>query len=193
MDGFHLSALSRSVLAPIPKKMVAALLVAATALASTRVTQADAMPKVAQPARPTCDATEHRQFDFWLGDWMVTEGGQPAGRNEIRIDLSGCALFESWTAMDHSRGRSMSFYDRARRRWHQTWVDDRGGVLELDGAWSDGHMVLSQESGEPTARTVNRITWTPNPDGSVRQHWEVRKGRAAGWETVFDGLYRRAP
>ena len=180
----HLSILNR---------ISTASLLVVCAFASTRLTQADAMPKVAQPARPTCDATEHRQFDFWLGDWTVTEGGQPAGRNEIRADLSGCALFESWTSVNRSRGRSVSFYDRARRHWHQTWIDDRGGALELDGAWTGGRMVLSQESGEPTARTVNRITWTPNADGSVRQHWEVRKSGAAAWETVFDGLYRRAP
>ncbi|MEO8507887.1 MAG: hypothetical protein ABI593_09675, partial [Betaproteobacteria bacterium] len=23
------------------------------------------------PARPPCTAAEHRQFDFWLGDWKV--------------------------------------------------------------------------------------------------------------------------
>src|SRR4030088_470906 len=82
---------------------------------------------------PTCNSAEYRQFDFWIGRWSVAEGQQPAGQNSIEADLKRCALFESWSSVDGSRGRSINFYDRIRRRWHQTWVDDRGGGLEIDG------------------------------------------------------------
>jgi len=85
--------------------------------------------KTAPP--PSCDAAEYRQFDFWIGTWSVTEGGQPAGHNTIEPDLKHCALFESWSSVDGSRGRSINFYDRNRRHWHQSWMDDRGGALEL--------------------------------------------------------------
>jgi hypothetical protein len=141
-----------------------------------------------------CGAPEYRQFDFWIGQWVVTEAGQPAGRNQIAPDLKGCALFESWTAVDGSRGRSVNYYDRALRRWHQSWVDERGGVLELDGHWSDGSMVLEGERPDPQsgARLRHRISWTPNADGSVRQHWQVMKSPQGNWETLFDGLYERS-
>ena len=140
-------------------------------------------------------APEHRQFDFWIGRWLVTEAGRPAGRNEITADLNGCALFESWTADDGSRGRSVNYYDRSRGRWHQSWVDDRGGVLELDGRWGGDSMVLEGERPDPVSgiRVRHRISWTPNADGSVRQHWQALRNSRASWETVFDGLYRRAP
>jgi len=155
---------------------------------------ADDGPATASAAA-SCTAPEYRQFDFWVGHWIVTEAGQPAGRNQISRDLNGCALFESWTAVDGSRGRSVNFYDRAHHRWHQSWVDDRGGVLELDGSWSGSSMVLEGE--RPVAAGGNavrhRIAWTPNADGTVRQHWQVLKSADAAWETVFDGLYRRAP
>src|SRR4030081_2874083 len=75
---------------------------------------------------PACDSQEYRQFDFWIGRWSVTEGEQPAGQKNIEPDLKRCSLFESWIAVDGSRGRSINFYDRNRRRWHQTWIDDRG-------------------------------------------------------------------
>lgn len=156
---------------------------------------ADEGPVPAAGGAVDCTAPEYRQFDFWIGSWLVTEGGAPAGRNRIEADLKGCALFEAWTAVDGSRGRSVNFYDRARHRWHQSWVDDRGGVLELDGAWSGRSMVLEGE--RPDAKTGasarHRIAWTPNADGSVRQHWQVLKSPQGEWETVFDGLYQRSP
>jgi hypothetical protein len=167
------------------------------AVAGTLVWNIAAVAQDAKPApsmvAPTCNSDEYRQFDFWIGKWSVTEGGQPAGQNSIEPDLKRCALFESWSSVDGSRGRSINFYDRERRRWHQTWVDDRGGALELDGGLVDGSMVLEGERPDAKARTParHRITWTPQPDGSVRQHWQIRKGEHSNWETVFDGLYKR--
>jgi hypothetical protein len=166
-------------------------LIFAALLACSLVAAKDTSPPAAKTS--TCISEEFRQFDFWLGKWQVTERGQPAGRNEIQPDLGGCALFESWTSVDNTRGRSVSFYDRRRQRWHQTWIDNRGGSLQLDGRIVAGSMVLEdQTDGASGKGTVNRITWTPNADGSVRQHWEVKKGQEAAWETVFDGLYLRA-
>ena len=147
--------------------------------------------KTAPP--PTCDAAEYRQFDFWIGTWSVTEGGQPAGHNTIESDLKHCALFESWGSVDGSRGRSINFYDRNRRHWHQSWMDDRGGALELEGGLIDGSMVLEGERSNSKAGGAvhDRITWTPQRDGSVRQHWETKKPGQPTWETVFDGIYKR--
>jgi hypothetical protein len=35
-----------------------------------------------------------------------------------------------------------------------------------------------------------RITWTPNADGSVRQLWETADSKGA-WSVVFDGTYTK--
>jgi hypothetical protein len=168
----------------------AALVLAAAVLGGANA-MADQSPP---PPRAGCDAPEYRQFDFWIGFWAVSAGGQAAGRNRIETDLGGCALLESWTSVDGGRGRSLNYYDRARGRWHQSWIDDRGGVLELDGGWSNGSMVLEGErpAEQGGGRVRHRIAWTPNADGTVRQHWQVMKRRGS-WETVFDGLYRREP
>jgi hypothetical protein len=120
---------------------------------------------------PVFDETES------VSEWSVTEGEQPAGQNSIEPDLKRCALFESWISVDGSRGRSINFYDRNRHRWHQTWIDDRGGALELDGGLVGGSMVLEGERPEAktNASVRHRITWTPQRDGSVRQHWQMMK------------------
>lgn len=153
---------------------------------------ADPKPAVPPPATTNCDAPEHRQFDFWVGRWEVTQAGKPVGHNAIEVDLKRCALFESWAGSSGSRGRSINFYDRLRRRWHQTWIDDGGEALQLDGRLVNGNMVLEGDTSAANAVVVHdRITWTPNADGTVRQHWEHRSGTAPAWETVFDGVYHR--
>ncbi len=153
---------------------------------------------VAQEAAPAaasraCAAPEHRQFDFWIGEWEVTTpDGSPAGRNRIESILGGCALRESWSGAKGGSGNSYNAYDRATGRWHQTWVDNSGLVLRLDGAFAGGRMVLSGESRDTSgARVLNRITWQETAPGAVRQLWETSRDGGGTWSVVFDGRYRK--
>jgi hypothetical protein len=150
-------------------------------------------PAPAQP--PPCAAAEDRQFDFWAGSWEVTlPDGRLAGTNVIEPILGGCVLREHWRGRGGLEGWSFNTRDRRTGRWHQTWVDSAGSLLLLAGELRDGSMVMAAESPDPgqPGRTVRqRITWTPSPDGSVRQHWES-SADGTTWTTVFDGTYRRA-
>jgi hypothetical protein len=142
--------------------------------------------------RPNCAAPVRRQFDFWVGDWSVTMGGKPAGQNRVDRILGGCALLENWTGVGGMSGKSINFYDPAREQWHQTWVDDRGGSLALDGTFVSGSMVLSGKKQDKAGKTtLNRITWTPLPSGEVRQLWEASTDDGKSWTVAFDGLYTR--
>jgi hypothetical protein len=144
----------------------------------------------AVPPRQDCTAAEHRQFDFWIGEWDVMTGGQTAGRNRISADLKGCVIVEQWTAKSGGRGSSLNFYDRTTRTWHQAWIDEQGGALLLKGGLREGRMVLQSEP-LPDAKgvpTVQRITWTPDKDG-LRQHWESSSDGGKTWTSVFDGRY----
>ena len=136
-----------------------------------------------------CTDPAHHEFDFWIGDWSVTEHGKPAGSNRIDSLLAGCALLENWTGAGGTRGNSLNFYDANRRLWQQTWIDSSGSALNLEGHFVAGHMILS--SLKPGATTADRITWTPNIDGSVRQLWEHTEDAGKTWTVAFDGLYMR--
>ena len=167
-------------------------------LAAGMLVLAAATPSAQTPApapRTDCSAPEHRQFDFWMGSWDVTVQGKPAGTNRIESDLKGCVLVEHWTAARGGRGTSLNFYDRDTRRWHQTWMDDQGNALRLTGALRDGRMVLEstpQRQADGTT-VVQRITWSREADGSVRQMWE-QSADTKTWTTLFDGRYaRRGP
>lgn len=164
------------------------------ALALLAVTAGGTAPHVLC-APPRCDAPENRQFDFWAGEWDVTDAasGAPAGTNAITTILGGCVLQERWRGADGGEGSSFNIYDRADAKWHQVWVDSRGVRLDLSGGLRDGKMVLDGPERKTPRGTVvrDRITWTPLPDGRVRQHWEQSQDGGAHWSDAFDGLYAR--
>ncbi len=139
-----------------------------------------------------CNSAEHRQFDFWLGDWRVhRHDGALAGLNRIEREYGGCVVHERYATGKGYSGESLNLYDAARKVWHQTWVDSNGLLLTLEGGWNGRAMVLQGDSVQPRGvRARQRITWTPNPDGSVRQLWEVADAKG-GWTTVFDGRYTK--
>lgn len=139
-----------------------------------------------------CGAPEHRQFDFWLGEWNVhTPDGKLAGVNSIKNEYGGCVLHERYSTPRGYRGESLNIYDAGRKVWHQSWVDTDGVLLLLEGGMRGGSMVLEGQSvGAKGEVTKHRITWTPNADGTVRQHWESTDSKG-GWTTAFDGTYKR--
>ena len=141
---------------------------------------------------PACNGPEHRQFDFWLGRWDVFKlDGTLAGTSRIERAQDGCIVHERYTTPSGYDGQSLNTYDASRKAWHQTWVDNGGTLLLLDGGLVDGKMVLEgATTGSDGIVTKHRITWTPNPDGTVRQFWESTDP-AGAWTVAFDGLYRR--
>ncbi|HEY2818658.1 MAG TPA: hypothetical protein VGK44_16185 [Casimicrobiaceae bacterium] len=146
------------------------------------------------PKPPSCSASEYRQFDFWQGDWDVRDpNGKIVGRNRVIAIQGGCALQENWSGSGGISGTSLNIFDNDRKRWHQTWVDSSGGLLQLDGSLVDGAMVLRGEttSGTPPKTTLQRITWNLQGDGRVRQLWESSGDGGKTWDVVFDGMYSK--
>jgi hypothetical protein len=145
------------------------------------------------PRPKPCSAPEDRQFDFWIGSWSVTANGttKVVGTNDVTREFGGCVLQEHWTAGAFA-GTSVNHYDTARHVWHQTWVDSGGNLLLLDGGVRNGAMVMSgTHPGARGAKVIERITWTHNADGTVRQLWQASNDGGATWSTSFDGIYHR--
>jgi len=123
---------------------------------------------------------------------VINAAGLQVGTSRIEKVLGGCALQEHWAGSGRSRGTSLNMYDARHHVWHQTWVDNDGGLLVLEGGLKDGSMVLSGKSVSRAGKTVlNRITWTPRDKDHVRQSWQISADGGKHWKTVFDGLYRR--
>lgn len=145
-------------------------------------------------AQEPCSKPEHRQFDFWLGHWTAySEEGDKQGKNHLHQIMEGCAIQENWeSAQGPYSGTSYNFYDAVTDKWYQTWVDNRGGHLFLEGGWNGTSMQLF---GTRTTRdgkaVMDRITWTPLEDGRVRQHWQASEDDGDTWQEVFDGYYQK--
>ena len=148
-----------------------------------RVALAIAMLLASLPSMAACDDAAFRQFDFWIGEWRVQKpDGTFAGTNKIDKEYGGCVIHEHYLTGRGYSGESLNIYDASRKVWHQSWVDNTGTLLLLEGGLKGKNMVLEDHA--------NRITWTPNADGSVRQLWETSDGKGS-WQTVFDGHYTR--
>jgi tetratricopeptide (TPR) repeat protein len=148
----------------------------------------------ADAARHPCKARpEAAQFDFWLGDWIVTDTrDRIIGENHVTRDLEGCVLRESWTDGYGNRGTSVNFYDPATRLWHQVWTSDGGTITHYQGEFADGAMHFTAIGfGDADGKShFRRMTFTPNGDGSVRQLIEDSEDGEV-WAATFDGTYRK--
>jgi len=139
------------------------------------------------------DEAKSHQFDFWIGEWVVTAAGNVVGHNHIQPILGGCVLQETWTGAKGSAGSSLNYFNPSTGQWHQFWVWRNGTTLPLlSGGYQDGKMTLAADTKDASGAPLKtRITWYNNADGTVRQHWEASKDDGQTWTTLFDGLYHK--
>jgi hypothetical protein len=138
------------------------------------------------PAETPCTEPEHRQFDFWVGEWNVTVPGGSSVPSDITLEPGGCAVFENFA---QGAGRSINVYNPGDGQWHQTFVFSNGQRLVLIGGLEGDAMVLSRRfPGAPTG-SFDRWTWTQLSEGRVRQLQEVSTDGGVTVTTGFDGTY----
>ncbi|NMH60154.1 hypothetical protein [Alteromonas ponticola] len=138
-----------------------------------------------------CTDKAYADFDFWLGEWKVTTpDGTTAGYNSIKKAFNNCVVTEHYQTKDGLYGTSLNIYDQTTGKWHQSWVDKTGLRLQLTGGVHDGAMILTGEATTKKGERVeHKISWTPQQNDSVIQHWEMRKVDTENWQTLFKGIY----
>ena len=150
-------------------------------------------PGSAQADSPTCRSAEHRQLDFWIGDWDaydLPDTTKVVARTQVTRILGGCVLREVHVQRDGLKGESFSLWDASRRRWHQSWVTNGGSLLLLEGGVVGGRMVLTAPEWKPDgSSTLLRGTWWR--DGAdVRQLAERSADGGETWARVWEILFR---
>ena len=143
--------------------------------------------------RPDCSGQEFRVFDFWVGDWDVEENGKKAGTSSVQRILNDCVIFENWSGLSGYSGKSFNIYNRTLKKWQQFWVDNSGGVLVLNGEYTDGQVRFEGETLQQDGTKIQeRLTFYNISKQEVRQVWEQsRDGKT--WKVIFDGHYTRKP
>ncbi len=145
------------------------------------------------PAPANCEGDAYRAFDFWVGDWIVTDpAGTEQGSNTITSEENGCLLVERWTSATGSTGQSYNYYNPERGTWRQVWVS-AGGVIDYEGGLTEtGSMKLVGEIVNRNGTSAPFTgEWTPNEDGTVTQHFEQQDTETGEWSVWFTGIYTR--
>jgi len=141
-----------------------------------------------------CCTDFHKQFDFWVGEWMVYDtAGTKLGENNIVKLGDNCILNEHWKGAKGSTGRSYNYFDLSDSTWNQVWIDNQGGNLVLKGKAEENKMILQSKliKGKKVDWYRNRITWTNNEDESVTQFWEILDKNGNQLAVAFKGIYKR--
>jgi hypothetical protein len=170
------------------KQPLLALALAAIVLATSAVL-AQSEPRYG------CDSPESRQLDFWVGEWRLaySQGGKEVtSRNRITKVLDGCAILEEFSGAPGTKldGRSYSTYDRATRRWKQTWVDNTASYLEFDGATVDGNMAFVRTFTKDGKTTHQRMVFRDVKPDSLTWLWQSSPDGKA-WSTQWEIAYNR--
>ncbi|MEP7266516.1 MAG: tetratricopeptide repeat protein [Saprospiraceae bacterium] len=150
------------------------------------------LQKVKGLTYPCSVSPEYRQFDFWIGEWNVTDikTGNPAGKSTIELLLGECVIMENWQPVSGAAGKSFNIYNITEKKWRQTYVDASGSLLEFyDGDYRDSKMQFKMKPG--IDNTMHRLSFIKINDKEVRQLGEISKDNGANWQSEYDLTYKK--
>mgnify|MGYP000707646361 CR=1 FL=1 len=97
-------------------------------------------------------------------DYLVIGGGYN----------NNCSILEEYQTPSGYQGKSLNIYNQQTKQWHQTWVDNTGLLLQLNGEFKQGVMTLSGLTVDNKGQEVlNKISWKKLSDGRVNQVWQT--------------------
>ena len=160
------------------------------------VTGAPGLSAQTNTPSPCNSKPEYRQFDFWIGEWEVTNAdGQFLGMNKIELILDGCVVLENWTsASPNYSGKSFNYYNSIRGKWEQKWIDNQGISIEFEGLYDADNKSLNYVgkgfNPADSSWIDYKLTFYNISEDYMRQIWE-QSSDGENWTTLFDGHYRR--
>jgi tetratricopeptide (TPR) repeat protein len=138
---------------------------------------------------PCKAAPEFRQLDFWIGEWDAKNAqGVTVGSSSIQLILGQCVIFENWST-PLNNGKSLNVFDTTDRKWHQTWVDDKGTLTHYVGSLVDGKMVYTADVSAAGKPSIARMTFSKLQNGDVLQFGENSADGGKTWTTAFQFTY----
>jgi hypothetical protein len=155
------------------------------------------MRRAVAPEKPQrlvpCANPAYRQFDFWIGDWDVFEIERPnvvVARARIESILNGCVLHEVYEGLDGHKGESFSIYDVTLNLRHQSWVNNSGYLLTIEGHLQGKSMTLEGVDHVPNNKLRQvRGEWRADEQGAHEVAWRSTDG-GVSWVTWFDLSFR---
>lgn len=141
----------------------------------------------------SCSAPENDQFDFWVGEWTLSWGDTGKGTNFVTRELGGCVVQENFNDPTGGlSGRSWSVYNTNKKVWQQTWVDNTGAYLMLEGGMKDGKMRLQMErTNKKGVKTISAMEFRNISKNSFDWEWMQSTDDGASWISLWLIHYTR--
>ncbi len=159
------------------------------------------MTSICRAQTDVSDLKPEEYFDFWVGEWELSwtdqQGNAGAGINTIEKILDGVVIQENFEAaegrLEGYKGRSMSVYNPQQQSWHQAWVDNQGGYIDLKGS-IDGNKRIFQ-TGERTlpngSTIISRMVFYDIKQDSFTWDWESSQDGGETWNLSWRIFYKR--
>lgn len=147
----------------------------------------------AQGRPKPCSALEASQFDFWVGEWELYSADTLTGSNNIYKIMDGCTVQENFESKNKSyTGKSWSMFNPGTKNWQQTWVDNQGSYIALNGKFENGTMTLTTGVVKINGKDqINRMRYHDIKKDSFEWDWESSTDNGATWQTAWHIRYQR--
>ena len=142
-----------------------------------------------------CANTEHKEFDFWLGNWKIGAPGSSAtAHSVVTASLDQCLIVENWDGGRGHSGQNLFGYSADDNTWYGMFADNEGRVhVFTSGKVSAGAAEFEGTSRGQNGETVlNRVQIVRQDPNRVEQTWQKSTDNGKTWNTVFRGEYSRA-
>jgi hypothetical protein len=155
--------------------------------------QAAAPATTTAPAK--CTSAESHQFDFWVGSWevwLIADKPTKVADTVVEKTFMDCAVIERRKPTAGGGGESLNAYVPEKHSWRQVWLGAVGGFLDSTGTWNGESMVVTGQLAQPGGKSLlARQSYTPQPDGTIKQVGEMSSDNGSTWQTSFIFSYRR--
>tara|TARA_R110002096_G_scaffold415163_1_gene616631 strand:- start:18106 stop:18666 length:561 start_codon:yes stop_codon:yes gene_type:complete len=143
----------------------------------------------AQATSPVCTSEDHDDLDFWVGKWnAVWDGG--SGTNEITKEYSGCVIREDFKG-SNLLGMSVSTYFPGDKSWHQTWMDEQNGYLNLDGYYDGADYIFHTTPDANNPDIQLQMVFSDIKKDSFTWTWMRTTDGGKNWQNNWQISYTR--
>lgn len=151
------------------------------------------MRAATQVCKSSSDHPEYRGLDFWVGEWDVYAPQHvKVGESSVQLILGDCVVFENWTALNGSQGKSFNKYNSQSKKWEQYWVDDQGHTTFYSGDAAQDQVRYSAQSVAANGKPLLRhLTFTKLDADRVEQKEDVSTDEGKTWAVGYDFTYVR--
>lgn len=145
------------------------------------------------------DTAPERQLDFWIGEWKLDgksydaqgKATKTSSTNSIKSAFDGHVIQENFS-QDGYKGMSVSVFDPRSKLWKQTWVDNQGSYIALEGKFENNAMTLFTKAGPKKPGAYNRMLFNNIKADSFDWHWDATSDDGKTWKPVWEIHYTRA-